>query len=314
MISCQLPEGKKLTGNSLWLLSPRPFRLSPQSLQSPAVSAAVQPIIRLVAIDLDGTLLNDAKEVAEHTAEALRCLPQRGIRAVIASARPPRSVRRFYHALGLDTWQINYNGALIWDEPERLPVFHRPMTCKLVLQIIRTARQFDERVLVSCEILDRWYTDRFDPEAAQTHTTETGKLFKPDVVAAVGEFCTQPVTKLMLLGPGELMRTLGALLATRYAQQVSIIRSDEDLLQIMDRRCSKGAALRRVAKHYNIPMEQVMAIGDAVNDIDMLQAAGVAIAMDNAHSLVKQAAHWIAPSNNDHGVHAALVRYGLCDG
>jgi hydroxymethylpyrimidine pyrophosphatase-like HAD family hydrolase len=55
-----------------------------------------------------------------------------------------------------------------------------------------------------------------------------------------------------------------------------------------------------------------MAIGDAANDVAMLKEAGVAVAMDNAHPLVKQAAHWVAPSNNDHGVHAALVRYGLC--
>ena len=55
-----------------------------------------------------------------------------------------------------------------------------------------------------------------------------------------------------------------------------------------------------------------MAIGDAANDVPMLEAAGVAVAMDNAHPTVKSAAHWVAPSNNDHGVHAALVRYGLC--
>jgi len=59
-------------------------------------------------------------------------------------------------------------------------------------------------------------------------------------------------------------------------------------------------------------MHHVMAIGDAPNDVGMLQVAGVAVAMDNAHKLVKRVAHWVAPSNNDHGVHAALVRYGLC--
>src|SRR4029450_7349335 len=66
--------------------------------------------IRLVAIDLDGTLLNDSKQVSDQTADALRCLPGQGIRTVIASARPPRSVRHIYGRLGLDTWTINYNG------------------------------------------------------------------------------------------------------------------------------------------------------------------------------------------------------------
>jgi hydroxymethylpyrimidine pyrophosphatase-like HAD family hydrolase len=90
------------------------------------------------------------------------------------------------------------------------------------------------------------------------------------------------------------------------------VRADPELIQVMDRRASKAAALRLVASHYGVPMEQVMAIGDAANDVPMLQAVGVAVAMDNAHPLVKQVADWVAPSNNDHGVHAALVRYGLC--
>ena len=90
------------------------------------------------------------------------------------------------------------------------------------------------------------------------------------------------------------------------------VRTDENLLQIMDRRVSKAVALQVVAKHYGVKLENVMAIGDAPNDVAMLQVSGVAVAMDNAHPLVKQAAHWVAPSNNDHGVHAALVRYGLC--
>ena len=69
---------------------------------------------------------------------------------------------------------------------------------------------------------------------------------------------------------------------------------------------------RVMAAFYGVPMEQVMAIGDAPNDVGMLQSAGVGVAMDNAHALVKDVADWVAPSNNDHGVHAALARYGLC--
>jgi hydroxymethylpyrimidine pyrophosphatase-like HAD family hydrolase len=80
----------------------------------------------------------------------------------------------------------------------------------------------------------------------------------------------------------------------------------------MDSRVSKAIALEKIADHYGISMEEVIAIGDARNDVEMLEGAGVAVAMDNAHPLVKEVADWIAPSNNDHGVHAALVRYGLC--
>src|SRR5258706_14207715 len=92
--------------------------------------------VRLVAVDLDGTLLNDSKQVSEQTAGALACLPERGVKVVIASARPPRSVRPIYQSLGLDTLQINYNGALIWDEAKQEPLFHRPIAGRLAKRII----------------------------------------------------------------------------------------------------------------------------------------------------------------------------------
>lgn len=271
------------------------------------VSLSEHPI-KLVAIDLDGTLLTSAKQVSEKTVRALRCLPSAGVRVVIASARPPRSVRAVYRGLGLDTLQINYNGALIWDEPRRRAIFHRPMSGHLVREIIETARGMSNDVLVSCELLDRWFTDRDD----HTHTTETGKLFKPDVICPLEDFCDRPITKLMLLGKPQMLVQLLPVLNEEFGQIVTILHADDDLIQIMDNRVSKAIALKKVAESYRIEPEQIMAIGDAPNDVGMLQLAGVAIAMTNAHPIVKAEADWIAPSNDDHGVHAALVRYGLC--
>ncbi|HEX3358069.1 MAG TPA: Cof-type HAD-IIB family hydrolase [Tepidisphaeraceae bacterium] len=265
--------------------------------------------VRLVAIDLDGTLLDRSKKVSDRAAAALKCLPAAGVKVVIASARPPRSVRHIYQELGLDTWQINYNGALIWDEPNQQPVFHRPMNSNLVAAMIDRSRDMFEEVLVTCEILDRWYTDRDD----QTYTTETGRLFKPDVVAPVEQFCTEPITKLMLLGDPMIISRLESLLLEEFGDKVTILHTDDELLQIMDNRVSKAVALQKVAAHYGVKQEEVMAIGDAPNDVGMLQFAGVAVAMANAHSVVKEVAHWIAPSNDEHGVHVALQRYGLCE-
>ena len=265
--------------------------------------------VRLVAIDLDGTLLDRSKKVSDRAAAALKCLPAAGVKVVIASARPPRSVRHIYQELGLDTWQINYNGALIWDEPNQKPIFHRPMSHQLVAAMIDRSRDMFEEVLVTCEILDRWYTDRDD----QTYTTETGRLFKPDVVAPVEQFCTEPITKLMLLGDPMIISRLESLLLEEFGDKVTILHTDDELLQIMDNRVSKAVALQKIAAHYGVKQEEVMAIGDAPNDVGMLQFAGVAVAMANAHNVVKEVAHWIAPSNDEHGVHVALQRYGLCE-
>lgn len=263
--------------------------------------------IRLIALDLDGTLLTSDKQIGQQTLDALRSLSSR-VKIVIASARPPRSVRPAYRLLGLDTWQINYNGALIWDEPAQRTVYHRPMPGELVRQMIELARDMFEEVLVSCEIQDRWYTDRLDENFA----TETGKLFKPDVIADYHTFCDQPITKLMLLGEPRMLLRLEPLLLEKFGRSVTIVQTEDHLLQIMDHRVSKAAALSKVAEHYGVAPQQIMAIGDAPNDVGMLQLAGVAVAMDNAPAVVKQVAHWIAPSNDQQGVFAALVHFGLC--
>jgi 5-amino-6-(5-phospho-D-ribitylamino)uracil phosphatase len=263
--------------------------------------------IKLIAIDLDGTLLTSDKRVSKKTVRALQGISKE-LRVVIASARPPRSVRQVYQILKLDTWQINYNGAMIWDEPNKTAVFHRPLAGKLVLRMIQAAREMSPQVLVSCEILDRWYTDGID----ERYLTETARTFKPDVVAPCETFCNQPITKLMLLGEPKMLSRLEVMLLKRFSNDVTIVQTDRDLLQIMDRHVSKAVALRTTAEHYGIPPEQIMAIGDAPNDVGMLQYAGVGVAMDNAHPIAKKVADWIAPSNDDHGVHAAMVRYGLC--
>lgn len=269
---------------------------------------SVIPPIGLVAIDLDGTLLTDQKQVSKRTLRAIAGLPARGVKVVIASARPPRSVRHIYELLGLNTWQINYNGALIWDHPNLQIVHHQPMPPALVGAIINYARGAYPDCLVSCEILDKWFTDRFD----NTYTTETGRMFEPDLVAPFWMFLSQPVTKLMILGPVPMIDDLAAMVREAFPQ-VGAVRSDPELLQIMDAAASKAAALHYVGQAYGVPMTQVMAIGDAMNDLEMLQTAGVAVAMDNAPPAVKKVSHWVAPSNNDHGVHAALVRFGLAD-
>jgi Cof subfamily protein (haloacid dehalogenase superfamily) len=275
----------------------------------PGTRAPAAVDVRLLAIDLDGTLLNDAKQISPQTTHALKQLATRGVKIVIASARPPRSVRHIYSQLQLDTWQINYNGALIWDEPARKAIYHRPIPGPMVMKLAALGRSCCNDAVVTCEILDRWYTDRAD----QPYTTETGRLFKPDVVAPLDQICSQPITKLLFLGPSGAMTRIEAALGTNgWHDHVSVVRTEPELLQIMDRRVGKSSALKMVAEHYKVPLRQVMAIGDAPNDVGMLQLAGIAVAMKNAHDIVKQHAHWIAPSNNDHGVHAALVKYGLC--
>ena len=261
--------------------------------------------VKLIALDLDGTLLDSKKRISAPTVKALRALPKLGVRVVIASARPPRSCRAIYDGLGLDTWQINYNGALIWDPAKGKAVKHWPMSGELVWRIVQIARQSVPNVQVAAEVIDRWFTDRHDPY----RTTVTGKLFRPDVVAPLEEWAKQSTTKLMFLAEPRKVARIRETLRAKFPQQVKVVHADPDLVQVMNDKAGKDVALRMVADHYGIDRRHTLAVGDAVNDLDMLRAAGVGIAVANGCDECKAAARWVAPSNDDNGVYEAVLKF-----
>ena len=261
--------------------------------------------VRLIAVDLDGTLLDSKKRISGRTVRALRALPQHGVRVVIASARPPRSCKAIYDGLGLDTWQINYNGALVWDPRAGRSVFHWPMAGDLVHEQVAVARTICPGVQVAVEIVDRWYTDKVDPY----RTTVTGRMFRPDVVAPLAQWSRLSATKLMFLAEPRKVARVREGLRERFGHLVKVVHADPDLVQVMSNEAGKDVALRLVADHYGIPIGQTLSIGDALNDVDLLKASGIAVCMSNGCEEAKSVSHWIAPSNDDHGVYEAIRRY-----
>ena len=280
----------------------------PSSRPQP-VGRGIPPRIRLVAIDLDGTLLSSRKSITPKTHTAIRAVLAKGVKIVLATARPPRSVRTYYEALKLDTPTINYNGALIWDEIRRRAVEHVPLDVAVAKKIVAWARKIYPEVLVSVEILDKWYTDHY--EAIPEYMTETAKQFTPDFIGPLAAFMRVPITKLMLLGVPVRIVELEKGLAIKFASVVSQTRSDAHMLQLMSPETSKARALAKIAHLLEVQPEEVLAIGDAPNDVHMLQWAGVAAVPENGWEAAKLVADMIVPSNDEDGVAAALQKYVL---
>ena len=268
-----------------------------------------EPRIKLVAIDLDGTLLSSRKTITPKTHTAIKAAAAAGVKVVLATARPPRSVRTYYEALKLDTPTINYNGALIWDEFRRKAVEHVPLDAAVARRVITWSRKLYPKLLVSVEILDKWYTDHFDdtPE----YMTETGKHFSPDFIGPLDAFMRVPITKLMLLGNPSWIAELELQTAKKFGMTVSHTRSDPHMLQLMSPETSKALALEKVATSFGIKANEVMAIGDAPNDVHMLRWAGMAVVPENGWAEVKKIAHTVVASNDADGVAEALLKYVL---
>jgi Cof subfamily protein (haloacid dehalogenase superfamily) len=264
---------------------------------------------KLVAIDLDGTLLTSRKSITPMTHTAVRAAVKAGIKVVLATARPPRSVRGYWEALKLDTPIINYNGALIWDEARKKVIEHVPLDVAVAKKVIAWGRKKYPELLVSVEILDKWYTDHYSeiPE----YMTETSKAFTPDFIGPLDAFMRVPITKLMLLGDPKWIAEIEKSAPLKFGDKIAQTRSDPHLMQYMNPTISKAHALAKVAASYGVESHEVMAIGDAPNDIHMLQWAGMAVVPENGWAEAKRVAHAVVPSNDEDCVGVALKRYVL---
>ncbi len=253
------------------------------------------PKFDLIALDLDGTLMRSDKKVAMYDVNAIKRALRRGVKVVIATARPPRSAREIHEQLGLDTPLINYNGALIHDRATRTHLAHHPLAADTARAMVELARSLDPGVVVTLERLDTCYTDHDDPNLQ----TETAKKFRPDYIGPLDEPLQEDVTKLMFLAPGDRLKPIRAAITEVFTGRAAFAESDEHIMQIVHPAVGKGAALAWVAERLGIPAERCLAIGDAPNDADMLRWAGQGCAVANAFGSARDAADIILLEGND---------------
>ncbi len=272
---------------------------------APTAVAAGAPSVRLLAIDVDGTLLRSDARLSQGVIQACRAAERAGCVVVLATARGPRMTSWIIQALDITAPTINYNGALIWNPLDNVAQFHESLAPDLADRLIADARSIDPQIMVAVEVLDRWFTDRIDRRFDQ--------LTDPDLIAPLSSLLTNPVTRITLLGAEESVQRILGSIREKFWQhrEVALFNPDPQVIQITHPLVDKGIALQRVAMRMNVDREQVMVIADADNDLGMMEWAGFSVAMGNGTDQVKQLADAVVPSNDDQGVARAIHRYVL---
>ena len=266
--------------------------------------------IRLIAIDLDGTLLTGDKQISQVTAAALTdAMRIAGVRIVLASARPPRTILGFYRQLELDTPMICCNGALVQMPTTGQVLIHRPIPTNMAVRSVQLARQIYPDIIISAEIIDQWYTTHFN----KAHRHSPDAAGRPDVVGPVESWLNRPVTKLLLIDKQAKLTEVGIALREELAGELTIAQTEENLLQVIHKLASKGRSLRSVAAQLGIDRSEVMAVGDNANDVGMLRWARIGVAMGNASPKAMEAADYVTESNDADGL-AAAIRRAVLDG
>ena len=258
--------------------------------------------IKAIAFDMDGTLLNDAKEISPRTRESFEALKELGLYLILATGRSFEALEPYKMYLDLQYPVICYNGARIVSGNGKIIKDHL-LEDRISKYIINFARK--EKVHIQIYRNGKLFFEKRTPEAEfyENHVNLKGDIVNFDKLDSLG------LTKIMYLGDHEYLVTLAGAIKENFGQDLSVMFSNPMFLEFMPGGVSKGNSLSELADYLGIGLENIMAFGDGENDISMIKTAGIGIAMSNANTEVKEFADLVTLSNNEDGVAEVLEDY-----
>ena len=264
--------------------------------------------IKLVAIDLDGTLTVDADPIPQRTQDAIADALAAGVIVVLATGRAYNVAAKTAAALNLSGPVIAYQGGLVQDYHTDQILLAEYMPLDISRRVIKFARAKKLPLVmympggIYTELPTDLMLERF-----QAHGTSLA--IAHNLLTLLDE--TEQPIKFLTVQPPERNDEIFELIEAEFNETLTVIRSSEVYVEAYWPTISKGRALQMLAEQYQIPLIQTMAIGDHDNDISMLRMAGLGIAMGNGSTQVKAVADVIAPSVQEVGVAWAIEKYVL---
>lgn len=259
---------------------------------------------RLIALDVDGTLLNDDHELTKGTADAVKQAAAMGAQIVLCTGRGASQAFHLLEELGLSGILITHNGATTVHSGDRTLLHGFSYSMREAAGVIEYCRA--NGIHYDANTVYELYADKVDEETQAMYDKFNIVANRVEDLGRLEESCY----KMTLFGTAEKLDRLNAEW-DRIGCSLARIRSDICFIDVMHPQASKGNALRQLAEQLKVPREQILAIGNYYNDIDMLRFAGLGVAMANSPDEVKQAADEVTLSNNEDGVRAVLLKHAL---
>lgn len=270
--------------------------------------------VRLIALDIDGTLVGDDLVVGPHTRDAVRSAAARGVAVSLVTGRMVSSAMRFALELGLTDPIVGYQGGLVRAMPpvgsKRLGklLVHTPLPAIVAREIVAwtLARGLDPHL----NHLERFILRADDPRADDYSAFMGARAeLVPDLAGSI----SHPVTKVLAVGEPPLPTEMAPLAAAQFAGAADVTISHPRFLEFVAPGVSKGRAIRWLARRLGIPLGATLAIGDQWNDLEMLAEVGHGAAMPTAPAAVRAVARYIAPPVGEEGVAALIESLVLSD-
>ncbi|MGX7173437.1 Cof-type HAD-IIB family hydrolase [Enterococcus ratti] len=271
-------------------------------------------MIKLITIDLDGTLLNEEKQISQGNKQALAKAKAKGIKVILCTGRPLAAMTHYLQELDLvneGDYSITFNGGLVQKNDTGEIIEKRVMNVTDIHRLYHLAQKLN----LPLDILSDNIVLQL-PTAPQKHSLYhvLNRLlqFQP---AKLSDITNELVlNKAVIAYPQVELDSKIKEIPTEFHEYYEIIKTRSMLLEFMPKGVTKASGISLLAKNLGLKQEEIMAIGDEENDLSMIKYAGLGVAMENAVSVVKKAADYVTLSNNKHGVAKVIEKFVLNEG
>ncbi len=266
-------------------------------------------MIKLIAVDLDGTVVKHDLSISAKVVEALEHASNQGVKITIATGRGPASTRAYWQNLSVNAPVICTQGGLIYD-----------LATDTQLRRISLSNQITNDVLAFAARHESWQPVLYLDDRIHVMEIRHGEAFyremlvpEPPIISQslVRALGTRDSDKILFVVDPHQATAVADSLKQFLGSRASVVQSHAMFVEVNPSMATKGKGLEFVAARLEIDQSEVLAIGDQENDVTMLTWAGVGVAMGNASPSAKEAANWIAPSIEEDGVVAALKKFAL---
>lgn len=263
---------------------------------------------RMVALDMDDTLLGDKLTISNENIKALQEANKRGVIITICSGRASKSIKSIVKDIELiskDDYFISYNGAVIQDFNGN-NIFYKPIQGDILKDIIHIGRDFgvDVQLYNKEDIIVEKYTSRVKSYE------ETNKF--PVIITDDLTRYDESIKILFNYSDIDKLKKLQSHIKQNYNDKVNVFFSKPTFLEVINKDANKGLALEYLANHLNIHRNEIIAVGDSFNDIYMIEYAGMGVAINNARNEIKNIADYVTKyNNNEDGVAEVINKFIL---
>ena len=263
---------------------------------------------RLMAVDIDGTLLNDSGELTRNTIRAIRQAVDKGLIFTIASGRPIQGIEWLNKALDLDVPYITYNGAMVIMGKSRKVLYEQKLSEKDADDIIKLGEKYGTTIMV-------WKDNKLYVREMNE------RVIKYKSIAGVEPVLTDDslqlikggVTKILWYDEIDKIEQYRREIGEYLSENVNFHPSRPNFMEFVDKNASKAIAMEKLGEYFGIDRSRMIAVGDGYNDLSMIEYAGLGVAMANSPDDVKANADYITLSNEEDGVAHVIYKFVIDD-